>query len=131
MITNVMIAGVSKLDTNVDLGCWIGWKRMLWWIMNLIQVGFDCLSNLDNNVKDGYQCHDGLWIWYRLDSIFVSIWIRLSLLKTSMWNVDTGWIQMLRMDSWIEYELDLIVDPIRIRMLRMDTNVWYRNVKDG
>ena len=131
MITNVMIAGASKLDTNVDLGCWIGWKRMLWWIMNLIQVGFDCLSNLDNNVKDGYQCHDGLWIWYRLDSIFVSIWIRLSLLKTSMWNVDTGWIQMLRMDSWIEYELDLIVDPIRIRMLRMDTNVWYRNVKDG
>ena len=26
--------------------------------MNLIQVGFDCLSDLDTNVKDGYECHD-------------------------------------------------------------------------
>ena len=24
--------------------------------MNLIQVGFDCLSDLDTNVKDGYEC---------------------------------------------------------------------------
>ena len=27
-------------------------------IMNLIQVGFDCLYDLDTNVKDGYECHD-------------------------------------------------------------------------
>ena len=25
-----------------------------------IQVGFDCLSDLDNNVKDGYECHNRL-----------------------------------------------------------------------
>ena len=30
------------------------------WIINLIKVGFDCLSDLDTNVKDGYECHDGL-----------------------------------------------------------------------
>ena len=26
--------------------------------MNLISFGFDCLSDLDTNVKDGYECHD-------------------------------------------------------------------------
>ena len=26
--------------------------------MNLIQVGFDCLSDLDTNVKDGYECYE-------------------------------------------------------------------------
>ena len=26
--------------------------------MNLIQVGFDCLFDLDTNVKDGNECHD-------------------------------------------------------------------------
>ena len=40
---------------------------MSWWIMNLIQVGFDCLSDLDTNVKYGYECHDGFGIWYRLE----------------------------------------------------------------
>jgi len=27
-------------------------------VMNLIKVGFDCLSYLDTNVKDGYECSD-------------------------------------------------------------------------
>ena len=26
-------------------------------VMNLIYVGFDCLSHLDTNVKDGYKCY--------------------------------------------------------------------------
>ena len=26
--------------------------------MNLIQVGIDCLSDLDTNVKDGYECYE-------------------------------------------------------------------------
>ena len=25
--------------------------------MNFIQVGFDCLSHKDTNVKDGYECY--------------------------------------------------------------------------
>ena len=33
---------------------------MLSWIMNLTLVGFDCLSDLDTNDKDGSECHDGL-----------------------------------------------------------------------
>ena len=33
-------------------------KRMDTNVMNLIQVGFDCLSDLDTNVKDGYEYHD-------------------------------------------------------------------------
>ena len=33
-------------------------------VMNLILVGFDCLSHLDTNVKDGYECYkfDIRWI---------------------------------------------------------------------
>ena len=27
-------------------------------VMNLIYVGFDCLSHLDTNVKDGYDCYE-------------------------------------------------------------------------
>ena len=48
MDTNVMIVWIRMLkvtDTN---------------IMNLIKVGFDCLYDLDTNVKDGYECHDRL-----------------------------------------------------------------------
>ena len=43
---NVMIGLIrmlKRIDTNV---------------MNLIQVGFDCLFDLDTNVKDGNECHD-------------------------------------------------------------------------
>ena len=33
-------------------------KRMDTNVMNkFIWVGFDCLSDLDTNVKDGYECH--------------------------------------------------------------------------
>ena len=27
-------------------------------VMNLIKVGVDCLSFLDTNVKDGYECYE-------------------------------------------------------------------------
>ena len=57
---------------------------MSWWIINLIQVGFDCLSDLDTNVKmdtnvmmnyefdtgwnvekNGYERHDwDIFVWY-------------------------------------------------------------------
>ena len=46
--------------------------------MNWIQVGFDCWSNLDTNVKDGYKCY-GL------------------LQMSKIYNL--GYIRMLRMDS--------------------------------
>ena len=34
-------------------------------VMYLIKVGFDCLSHLDTNVKDGYDCYefDIGWVW--------------------------------------------------------------------
>ena len=36
-------------------------------------------NRLGTNVeKDGYECCNGFWIWYRLDMIFVLIWIRMS-----------------------------------------------------
>ncbi len=40
------------------------------WIINFTQVGFDCWSRLDTNVKDEYEC-------WTMDT-----------------NVDKGWIQM-------------------------------------
>jgi hypothetical protein len=50
-----------RMDTNVMIG-WIRMlKRMDTNVMNkFIWVGFDCLSDLDTNVKDGYECHDRL-----------------------------------------------------------------------
>ena len=48
MDTNVRVGfkwvKVIFIDTNVDDG-----------FMNWIQVGFDCWTNLDTNVKDGYE----------------------------------------------------------------------------
>ena len=32
--------------------------RMDWNVMKMILVGFDCLSDLDINVKDGYECYE-------------------------------------------------------------------------
>jgi len=34
-------------------------------VMNLIKVGVDCLSFLDTNVKDGYECYEFYigWVW--------------------------------------------------------------------
>ena len=96
--------------------------------MNLIQVGFDCLSDLDTNVKDGYECNDGLWIWYRLGLIVYLIWIlMLRMDKNVMMDCecDTGW--NVEEDGYecydglsIWYRLGLIV------YLILDTNV-----KDG
>ena len=74
--------------------CWEGWIQMLWWIVNVIQVGFDCLSDLDTNVKDGYKCHDGLWIWYMLGLIVYLIWILMLRMDTNAMidcECDTGW----------------------------------------
>ena len=62
--------------------------------MNLIQVGVDCLSDLDTNVKDGYECNDGLWIWYRLGLIVYLIWILILRMDTNVMmdcECDTGW----------------------------------------
>ena len=40
---------------------------------------FDCLNDLDTNVKDGYECHD------RLDTNVVIGWIRMLLLCYRLW----------------------------------------------
>ena len=37
---------------------WIQILRMDTNVMNLIYVGFDCLSHLVTNVKDGYECYE-------------------------------------------------------------------------
>ena len=49
-----------RMDTNVMIYEFdIGWN-----VENvesiLYRLGFDCLSDLDTNVKDRYKCHDGL-----------------------------------------------------------------------
>ena len=62
-----------KMDTNV---------------MNLIQVGFDCLSHADTKGKDGYQC-------YEFDTGWVDC---LSHLDTNVkdgyecYEFDIGWV---------------------------------------
>ena len=75
----------------------------------MTQVGFDCLSDLDTNVKDGYECHDGLSIWYRLGLIVYLI------------NVKDGYECHDGLSIW--YRLVLIVYLIWTLMLRIDTNV--------
>ena len=64
-------------------------------------------NRLGTNVKkDGYECYNEFWIWYRLDMIFVLIWIRMSwwimnLIRVGFYfcsNLDTnvkGWLRML------------------------------------
>ena len=49
------------MDTNVR--GWFKWTKNIFMDMNAdngfmngIQVGFDCWTNLDMNVKDGYKC---------------------------------------------------------------------------
>ena len=42
---------LKRIDTNV---------------MNLINFGFDCLSDLDTNVKDGYERYEFEIGWVRL-----------------------------------------------------------------
>ena len=47
--------GLLRIDTNVQFIGWSKvkvWIQILWWIMNLIEVGFDCWSNVDKNIKD-------------------------------------------------------------------------------
>ena len=63
--------------------------------MNLIQVGFDCLSNLDTNVKDGYECNDGLSILQRFGLIGYLIWILMLMMDTNVmmdYEFETGWV---------------------------------------
>ena len=38
--------------------CEIQKLRMDTNVMNFIKVGFDCLSDLDTKVKDGYECYE-------------------------------------------------------------------------
>ena len=50
-----------RMDTNVMIGLIRMLKRMDTNVLNkFIQVGLDCLSDLDTNVKDGYKCRDRL-----------------------------------------------------------------------
>ena len=88
------------------------------------------ISDLDTNVKDGYECNDGLWIWYRLGLIVYLIWILMLRMDTNVMmdcKCDTGW--NVEEDGYecydelsIWYRLDLIYLNW-ILMLRMDTNV--------
>ena len=84
---------------------------MSWWIMNLKQVGFDCLSDLNMNVKDGYKCNDGYWIWYSLDveKDGYECYDRLSILYRLVFIVYLIWILMLRMDTNVvmDYEFKI------------------------
>ena len=75
-------------------------------------VGFDCLFDLDTNVKDGYKCHDGL---INLDTNVKDGYKCYSLIQ---------WAKVIFMDINIEdgYRLDLIVEPIWIQMLMIDNN---------
>ena len=56
-----------RMDTNVINLIYVGFDclshrlqmlRMDMNVMNLIKVGVDCLSFLDTNVKDGYECYE-------------------------------------------------------------------------
>ena len=47
-----------RMETNVMIGLIRMLKRMDTNVMNLILVGFDCLSDLDTNFKDGYKCYE-------------------------------------------------------------------------
>ena len=94
------------------------------WLQMLILVGF--------KLKDGYECYDGLWIWYMMNTN-VKRWIQMLILVgfklkngvNIMMDLEfnTGWIWMLKNGLWIWYMLDSIVDPVCIQMLRMDTNI--------
>ena len=67
----------------MDCECDAGW--------NVEEDGYECYDGLsiwyrlglivylilDTNVKDGYECNDGLWMWYRLGLIVYLIWIRM------------------------------------------------------
>ena len=104
---------------------------MSWWIINLTQVGKDCLSDLDTNVKDGYECYDWLSIWYRMGLIDYLIWIlmlRMDMNVMMDYKFDTGWNvekdgYKCYIGLWIWYWLGLIVYLIWILMLRIDINV--------
>ena len=45
--------------------------------------------------KDGYECSDGLWIWYRLGLIVYLIWIlmlRMDINVIMDYQFDIGWV---------------------------------------
>ena len=56
-----MSKGGGILKIHIKLFRWVGERGMLKRIdtnvMNLINFGFDCFSDLDTNVKDGYECY--------------------------------------------------------------------------
>ena len=85
------------------------------------------ISDLDTNVKDGYKCHNGLWIWYRLGLIVYPIWIQMLMMGKNVMisDLDTNVKDGYKCNDvlWIWYRLGLIVCLIWILMLRMDTNV--------
>ena len=54
-----------------------------------------CESDAGWNVeKDGYECYDGLSIWYRLGLIYL-IWILMLMMDTNVmmdYEFDTNWV---------------------------------------
>ena len=71
------------MDTNVmiDYEFDIGWN-----------VGMECWNVFIE--KDGYECYDGLWIWYRLGFIVYLIWILMLRKDTNVmmdYELDLGW----------------------------------------
>ena len=80
-------------------------KRMDTNVMNkFIQVGFDCLSDLDTNFKDGYECHD------RLDTNVINLLqVGFDCLSDLDTNVKDGYECHDRFDTNVEkdeYECD-------------------------
>ena len=66
----------------------------------MMDYEFDIGWNVE---KDGYECYDGLWIWYRLGLIVYLILIlmlRMDMYVMMDYEFNTGWVWllMLRMD---------------------------------
>ena len=73
---------LKRIDTNV---------------MNLINFGFDCLSDLDTNVKDGYECYkfDIGWVW-----LFISFGYNVKD-GYKCYQFDIGWLWLLISSGYI------------------------------
>ena len=51
-----------------------------------------------NVEKDGYECYDGLSIWYRLGLIAYLIWILMLRMDTNVmmdYQFDIGWVWLI------------------------------------
>ena len=62
------------------------------------------ISDLNTNVEDGYKCHNGLWIWYRLGLIVYPIWILMLMMGK---NVIISDLDTNVKDGYECYEFDI------------------------